>query len=203
MTISLEKSRSEARLMAVVSAALAIIAAIVPSSLVKLLALIALPYTAWLFYFHGTTWVSFLLQDNKKRIFQVGVAILTPALLSLYFLRHTPEFTFQVTFGPLLNPWFLLPCAFIWFFSKILSRVLDRQHPFRGYLIASVIIFIFCLYGFSGIALDAENGTSYADEEFAKLAASTAKYFGQYLLYVAVSYLSLLRGMRKSTHKVE
>ena len=189
--------------MAVVSLTLAIIAAVVPSSMIQLLALIALPYTVWLVYFYGATWVSFLLQDNKRKLFQVFVSIFTPAILSIYFLRHISEFTLQATFGPLMNPWLLLPCAFIWFFSKVLSRVLDRQHPFRGYLVSSVIIFLFCLYGFSGISIDSENGANYADEEFVKLAASTAKYFGLYLLYVAISYVSLFLGMNKSTHKIE
>jgi hypothetical protein len=200
MAISLEKSKSEARIFAIALVVLAIATEAIPSRWITALLMIPLAITAWLALFHGTTVISFQLQGFRRTAFQVAVAIAVPIALSFYFIHRTPELTASGVFGPALTPWFLLPVAIIGYASWHGAAQLDSEHPFRGFLVASTVLFVICLFGYYGIysEFDEQTETSiqYIDKEAAALAAQSGRYFGQFLIYVAISYIAMLTKLK-------
>lgn len=195
-TLSLEKAKSEARTFGIASAVFAAIALISPSRGLAALLCIPLACTGWLFLFHGSTVISMRLQGGARRRFQVVVAVLVPLGLSLFFLHEANESSFSQMVRTFWTPWLLLPLVVFGYISWQSANQLDRDHPFRGFIIASVVLFVFCLFGYLGIYSEydqqTETSMQYIDKEAAREARETGRYFVQYLLYVTTCYAALL-----------
>ena len=198
--ISLEKAKSEARFFAIASAILLALVLLIPSRVLAVFLIIPLAYTGWLVLLHGTTAVSMTLQGSQRTAFQVATALVVPLVLSLFFLQRTENLTVYGLFGHMLSPWYLLPFGFIGYVSWHAGTQLDREQPFRGFLIAGAVLFVICVLGYYGIYSEfdeqTETSLSYIDKEAATLAAQTGRYFGQFLAYVLVAYAGLFAKLR-------
>jgi len=152
--------------------------------------------TAWQFVLHGSTAVSICLNGRKRTLFQISMAVAFPLALSMYFLRVVPSFAVGELVGQLVSPQYLLPTAIIGYASWFMAEQLDREHPFRGFLMASAAIFVICLLGYHGIqiASDEFSEATYEarDSEKTIEVAQTGRFFGQFLLYILASYAALL-----------
>ena len=156
-----------------------------------------------LLYWYGTTIVSVKLRGDRRRRFQVLVSVLTPIVLSAYFFKDVSQLSMEAIFGSLLSWWVLVPVAVTGYVSWHAADNLDAKHPFRGYLIATIILFAlsFMLHNgwyYEADVYDDETSVLLLDKETAKLAADTGEYGGRFLLYVAVSYLSMLVKRKRS-----
>jgi hypothetical protein len=199
--LSLARAKSEARFFGIASAILLVLILLVPVKIVKAFALLGIAVTGWQLLFHGSTAISMTLEGEARRRFQVGVSLAVPGLLSLYFIKGATLVTFDGIFGHMLSAWYLIPLGIIGYVSWVAANQLDDQHPFRGFLIAVAVLFVICFMGYNGIysAYDdyTESSSTYIDREAAKRAAETGRYFGQFLVYVAVSYLAMLFKMHR------
>ena len=201
MALSIDKAKSETRFFAIASAVLLAIVIAIPSRSWAALLSLPLVATVWLLLFHGTTWVSLRLQGRQRKAFQIAVALVVPIALSLYFISRAPELVASQMLEPMLTSWFLLPVAIIAYGSWFAADQLDREHPFRGFLVAAAVLFILCLFGYFGIHSEydeqSESSLRYIDKEAAALAAQSGRYFAQYLVYVAISYGVMLVKLKK------
>lgn len=198
--ISLEKTKSEMRFFAITSAVILALVLLIPSRVLATFLIIPLAYTGWLVLFHGTTAVSMTIQGSQRTAFQVATALVVPLVLSLLFLPRTEELTVYGLFGHMLSPWYLLPFGLIGYVSWHAGTQLDKEQPFRGFLIAGAVLFVICVLGYYGFYSEfdeqTETSLSHVDEEAATLAAQTGRYFGQYLAYVLVAYAGLFARLR-------
>lgn len=201
MTLSIDKAKSESRFFSIASLVLLAIAIAVPSQFLAVLISFPLAITIWLLLFHGTTWISLRLQGHQRKAFQIAVALVVPLALSLYFLHRTPRIEAAGMLEPMLNAWFLFPIVIIGYLSWFAADQLDREHPFRGFLVAAAVLFVICLFGYYGIHSEyderSESSFRYIDEEAAALAAQSGRYFAQYLVYVAIAYGAMLAKVKK------
>lgn len=199
--LSLNKAKWEARFFAIASAVLLAMVLLIPSRMLTALLILPLVCAGWMFFFHGSTVVSMLLQGARRTAFQIGIALVVPCVLSLYFIQRTPDLNATNLFGHMLSPWSLIPLGIIGYISWEFGDQLDKEHPFRGFLIASAALFFFCILGYWGIHSeydgDAESSFSYIDKEAAALATQSGNFFGQFLTYVAVAYAALIARFRK------
>jgi len=85
-----------------------------------------------------------------------------------------------------------------------MARELDREHPFRGFLIASAVLFVFCFFGHHGIVpgrdADSEIATALPGDEDISETQHSGRMFGQYVTYTAFAYAGLLIGFRRRPH---
>ena len=139
------------------------------------------------------------LEGNYRRWFQILVSIMVPTLLSLYFIKDVESVTIHGSFGHMISLWFLIPLFMICTVS--MTAVVDREYPIRAFLIACTVIFIICYMGYNGWGSEydpySDNDVLIIDEEAAKQVAETGRYFGQFLVYVMISYVTMLIVMRK------
>ncbi len=199
--LSLKRAKSEARFFGIVSAILLGVIFVIPAKIVKAFALLGIAVTGWQFLFHGSTVISMTLEGESRRRFQVFVSAVVPILLSLYLIKDAPSLTLQGLFGHMLSAWYLIPVGLIGYVSWAAADQLNGEHPFRGFLIACAVIFVICFMGHSGIYSEyddyTESSSMYIDKEAAKRAVETGRYFGQFLVYVATSYVAMLMKMRR------
>lgn len=194
--LSLERAKSGARHYGIVSAILLVVALVVPNVGIQAFAIVGLAVTGWQFLFHGSTFVSMKLDGRRRQQFQILVVSVFPLVLSLYFIRDVSTLSFYGLFGYMFSWWFLIPITIIGYGSWVGADQLDEVHPFRGFLITSMLLFIICLMGHLGILSEADDYTEesyfFQDLEAAKETAQTGRYFGQYFIYVLVSYTAML-----------
>lgn len=193
--LAFAEEKSQARGFGMAAAILLIVALLRPLKLLTAFVLLALAAASWKFVFHGATAVSMSLSGSRRNLFRIAVATAFPLVLSWYFIKDTPSVTASDVIGPMASPWLLLPIALIGYVSWAAGEQLDQQHPFRGFLIASTVLFVICLLGYHGIhsEFDDQSETSYTiiDKEAASQAAQSGRYLGQILLYVGVSYAAM------------
>lgn len=199
--LSFEKAQSEARFFGVASVVLLAIVLLVPVPIIKAFAVLGLAVTGWQFLFQGSTAISLTLEENRRQQFQIVISLAVPAVFSLYFIKDAPTVTLQGVIGHMFSVWFFLPLAIIGYVSWFAADQLDKEHPFRGFLIACTAIFVICFMGYHGIRGEydeyTESSVTYIDKDAAKAAAQTGRYLGQFLLYGAVSYGAMLLKFRK------
>jgi hypothetical protein len=195
------QQQAEARRFGIASGVLLPIVLLSPWRVVTALALIALAVSVWKLVFHGATAVSMSLTAPRRNLFQVGVAVAFPLMLSWYFVRSTPTLTVSGVIGHMASAWFLLPIVLIAWVSWVGANQLDQEHPFRGFLIAATALFVICYFGYHGIHSEfddqTETSSTVIDREAAAQAVTSGRYFGQFLVYVLVSYGVLFAKLRR------
>ncbi|MEQ1880354.1 MAG: hypothetical protein ABL878_05215 [Burkholderiales bacterium] len=198
---ALAKEKSQARRAGVASVALLVVLFLLPFTLFTGFVAFAFAVTTWQFVFHGSTAVSMCLKGGRRKLFQIAVAITFPLALSWDFAKDAPSLTASGIFGQMATPWLLFPVALIGHVSWRMAKDLDQEHPFRGFLIASAVIFIVCLFGYHGLHTEyddySETANMSLDKEAALEAAQSGRFFGQFLLYVVVSYAAMLARLWK------
>lgn len=194
--ISFAKAKSEARFFGITFAILLGIFLFVPIAIVGAFALLGLVVTGWQFIFHGSTAISIKLQEEARRKFQIFISVAVPALLSFYFIKGVSTVTISGLFGHMFSAWYIIPIGIIAYASWVAASQLNKDHPFRGFLIASAVIFVICYFGHKGYFSEfddyTESSTMFIDKEAAKRATETGRYFGQFIVYVFVSYGAML-----------
>ena len=170
--LSFDKEKKEARGYGIATAILAIITFSLSFTHIKILmiiggfSLLGLVGTGWQFLFHGSTAISMALQGTSRLLFQIFISIATPILFSIYFLKDAQSINLEGLFWFTVNVWLLLPIGIIAYISWLVAKYLDRGHPFRGFLIASTIIFVICFCGQHGIRFgNDEDAYGYNDSD--------------------------------------
>lgn len=197
----LERLTAGARFFGIASAALLLLALVVPNRLIQSLSLLGLVATGAQFVFHGSTAISMILRGSARRLFQIGISLIVPSFLSLYFLNGAAPLTIEKLFENMFGIWQFISLGIIWYVSWAFADQINIEHPFRGCLIAAAILFVVCFMGYNGIYTDysgPDDITSvYQSKEAAEEAAKSGRYWGQFLSYVGVAYLGILVKLMK------
>jgi hypothetical protein len=81
------------------------------------------------------------------------------------------------------------------------GTVLDRAHPFRGFLIVATALFVLCYMWTMGMSSSpdefGEGSNLGLDPERAKGAKATGEFIYRYVLYLAVIYAALFFSFRR------
>jgi hypothetical protein len=206
--LSFAAARSEAQFFGIASAILLVLILVVPIKIVKAFALLGIAVTGWQLLFHGSTALSITLNGEARRRFQVGVCLIVPAILSLYFIKNATSVSLEGLLGHMLSAWYIVPLVIIGYVSWAATDYLDQEHPFRGFLVSVAVLFVICFMGHNGIYSEYDDWTqgrsTFIDKEAARRAAETGRYFGQFLVYVAVSYLAMFLKLckRRPTNQI-
>lgn len=171
-----------------------------PALIVGGLGLIVLVVAGSQFLFHATTMVSKALQGRRRTQFQVAVSLAVPAALVLFLASRADNVPVE-TLLAMLTPWLLIPLGIIGWVCWFAGDQLDREHPFRGFLIASAILGILCFLWSKGVTFesdsDGEGSSAFLDPEKAKRAKQTGEYVWRFVVYVATAYLALFLKLRR------
>ena len=193
--------KAQAKRFGIASAALLAIVSVSPWSILTALLALALAATVWKTVFHGSTAISMCLRGTRRIVFQVTVSIVLPLILAFYFIIDTPVVTVWGLVGHMLSPWYLIPIVLIAYFGWWGTDLLDKEQPFRGFIVATTVLFVICVLGYHGIysEVDYANDDRYTgiDKEAAAEAVRSGRYFGQFLFYVCVSYVAMLAKLSK------
>jgi hypothetical protein len=167
-----------------------------PAAIVGALALFVVVVTGAHCVFQSATLVSHALQGQQRRRFQVVVSLIAPALVSVSLVSRVDAVPVDTLWG-ILTPWLILPLAIIATVSWYASGVLDREHPFRGFVITATIFGVLCWFWTMGMTggdtHDEEGGSGfYLDPGLAQRARETGEYVWRYLIYVSASYAVLV-----------
>lgn len=200
--LSLEYNFIETKFFAI-SLAVLIVAYLIPSHFfIKALLLIGIIICAGKLFFHGTTYISVLLGGKKRAFFQASVAITVPLIYCWYLYTPTKEFNSSIYINYILNLQFLMTLGLIIYVSWISTSLLDREHPFRGFIISSSIIFAFSFAGNNGYYPSVDDFTDsmtfYQNREWAKAATDSNLYVAVYLTEVTISHLIMYIKMSHS-----
>lgn len=95
----------------------------------------------------------------------------------------------------MLTPWLLIPLGIIAWVCWFAGGQLNRDYPFRGFLIAATILGVLCVFWSAGMVsesdYDGEGSSLYLDPEKARRARETGEYVWRFALYVTTAYLVL------------
>jgi hypothetical protein len=159
-------------------------------------ALVVCAGAVWQCLLYGSTLTSQKLQGVQRQRFQVAVSLSVPLVLTLYFVYRSE--TIDPVAAGLLSWWLLLAPVVIAFASYKMSSELHSEHPFRGFIIAALVIFVWCFLKEQGVYFEGDNydeGSSmYISKEKAEHARRTGEYVMRYTLYVVAAYTGLLAG---------
>ena len=193
-----EPNKERAVYAGLVSVFLLSIILLAPMKSARMWAWVTLYPSGLLFFFFGASFVSSTLTGEARRWFQVAVCVAAPIMMSLYFIKDAPVITLESATAGVLSLWIPLPFAIIAFVSWHAAKIFNKDNPFRGCLIASTTIFVICYMGYEGINLGDDFGNVVYDDIVANAEArQTGRYFGQFLVYVLVSYTAMLTSLRK------
>ena len=151
--------------------------------------------------FGGVTILVLRAPVERKLILQIVIALVVPLFLSgIFFYEATPTWsTFQR-----FNWSLLLPISIIGWLSWKYGEVIDDEVPVRNFLIAAAILFVWCWFRRKGMyfegSFDGESSDMFINSKVAKNPSVAAYYFVLYLLYILVSYASLLLRFKKSRY---
>jgi hypothetical protein len=146
--------------------------------------------------FQTATLASQALQGQRRRQFQVWVSLGAPVLFSLFLVSRVDAVPVETLQG-ILTPWLVVPLGIIATVSWYAGGALDREDPFRGFVIAATVLAVLCWFWTAGMTSgdsDYEDGGSglYLDRERAQRVRETGEYVWRYLVYVSTSYAVLL-----------
>ena len=172
--------------------------------LVGALALIGVVASGAQFVFQGATLISLALEGQQRQQFQVAISLAAPVLIALLLASRVDAVPLE-TLGSILTPWLLIPLGIIAWIGLASGSHLNREHPFRGFLIAAAILGVLCWFWTAGMGSDSdydgEGSSLYLDPERARRARETGEYVWRFLLYVITAYLALfLKWRRVSPH---
>jgi len=145
------------------------------------------------FLFHGATIVSTRLEGRRRTQFQVAVSFAAPIAFTLYLASRADTVPIETLWG-ILTPWLLVPLCLISWICWFAGAQLDREHPFRGFLIAATVLFVLCWMWSAGMVHESDGedtGGWYLDPKKANRAKETGEYVWRYILYVTIAYLAL------------
>ncbi|OGA02889.1 MAG: hypothetical protein A3I00_05890 [Betaproteobacteria bacterium RIFCSPLOWO2_02_FULL_64_12] len=170
--------------------------------LVEALAFIVVVVAGAQFLFHGATLVSAALEGQRRKWFQIAVALAAPVMFALILVSRADAIPLR-TLWDILTPYLLFPLGVIAWVCWYSGGQLNREHPFRGFLIAAAILGVLCLAWSAGMTSeydDYEKGSSeYFDPEKARRGRETGVYVWRVAFYVTTAYLVLFLRLRQRT----
>ena len=134
--------------------------------------------------FHGSTVLVMRVSAVWRNPVQIAIALLVPAILSLYFLQHGLPKWFSIE--DMLQWWNCILLLFIAFVSLACSGMLNKVVPMRGFLMSAFALFTMC-FVFNMLTITAPQPRS---EPIG---------FVEYLVCVAVSYGAMCFHLFKRT----
>jgi hypothetical protein len=105
------------------------------------------------FLFHVATLTSKALHGRRRTGFQVAVALATPVAFIL-ILASRADAVPVATLWRMVTPWLLIPLGIIAWVCWFAGGQLDREHPFRGFLIAATVFGVLCFFWSAGIVTE-------------------------------------------------
>jgi hypothetical protein len=118
------------------------------------------------------------------------------------FLASSVDAVPLETLRNILTPWLLIPVGIIAWIGWAAAAYLDREHPFRGFLITAAVLGLLCWFWTAGMASDSdydgEGSGFYLDPERARRARETGEYVWRFLLYVTTAYAALFLKWRRN-----
>jgi hypothetical protein len=170
-----------------------------PATIVGALALIVVIIGGSQFLFHGATLVSGALEGWRRTQFQVAVSLAALIAFTLVLASRVDAMP-TATLWRMLTPWLLIPLGIIAWVCWFAGGQLNREHPFRGFLIAAAVLGVLCFFWSAGMVSDSdydgEGSSLYLDPEKAKRAKVTSEYVWRFILYVTIAYLVLFLKLR-------
>jgi hypothetical protein len=147
------------------------------------------------FLFHVATLISHSLDGWRRTWFQVTVALVFPIAFTLILASRADAIPIG-TLWRILTPWLLIPLGVIASVCWVAGDLLHREHPFRGFLVAAVILGVLCYFWSAGMVsqtdYDGESSSLSLDPEKARQARETGEYVWRFILYVSTAYLVLI-----------
>lgn len=145
--------------------------------------------------FQTATLASHALQGQRRRQFQVWMSLGVLVLFWMFLVSRVDGVPVETLQG-ILTPWLVVPLGIIATVSWYAGGALDREHPFRGFVVAATVLAVLCWFWTAGMTSgdsDYEDGGSslYLDRERAQRARATGEYVWRYLIYVSVAYAVL------------
>jgi hypothetical protein len=168
--------------------------------LVGALALLVVLGTGAQFVFQGATLISMALHGQRRAQFQVSISLAAPVVIALLLASRVDAVPLE-TLWSILSPWLLIPLGIIAWIGWSSGSHLNREHPFRGFLIAVAVLGVLCWFWTAGMAsesdYDGEGSSLYLDPERARQARETGEYVWRFVLYVTTAYLALFLKWRR------
>jgi hypothetical protein len=152
------------------------------------------------FLFHGGTLVSMRLEGWRRAQFQVVVSLATAVMFAMFLASQADMVT--ATLYTTMTPRILIFLGITAWVCWLTGNQLNHEHPFRGFVIAAAVLFVWCLYSGAIVIVSAPDWDDEAwfgwhfDPDRAKRANATGEYVWQYILYVATAYLALFLKLR-------
>lgn len=152
------------------------------------------------FFFQVANFVSMSLKRPQRTLYQVAISLAVPIAFTLA-LASRADAVPPETLVKMLTPWRLIPTAIIGWICWYAGERLDQEHPFRGFLITSAVLFALSFMYSMGFRIesDGEESYSYLDPERAKRARETGEHVWTFVLNVTTAYVALLAGRRWPT----
>jgi hypothetical protein len=152
------------------------------------------------FLFFGATMVSMALEGRRRTQFQVAVSLAAPGAVAFFLASRTDDVPLE-TLHTIVTPWLLVPLGIIGWVCWFSGDLLDLEHPFRGFLIATAVFAVLCWSWSMGMSIESdsngEGSSAYLlDPEQARRARETGEYVWRFLIYVASAYLVLFLKLR-------
>jgi hypothetical protein len=143
--------------------------------------------------------VSMSLKRPLRTQYQVAISLAVPIAFTLVLASRADAVLLETLLSR-LTPWLLIPTAIIGGICWSVSDQLDQEHPFRGFLITSAMLFALCFMFSMGFTIesDGDESYSYLDPEKAKGARETGDVW-TFVLYVTIAYIALFAGRRWPT----
>jgi len=146
------------------------------------------------FVFFGSTLISRALEGKRRTQFQVAISLAAPLVFALCLASRVDALPIE-TLWRMMTPWLLIPLCVLGWVGWFSATQLDRDHPFRGYLIGATVLFVLCFLWSMGMTSESdpsgEGSYSYFDRDQAMEARQSGRYVFMYAIYTAALYVAM------------
>src|SRR5262245_145416 len=125
------------------------------ATIVGALALIVVVIAGSQFVFHGATIVSKALAGRRRTRFQAAVSVAVPVFVLLLLIGRVDAVPLA-TLREIVTPWLVVAVGIVAWVCWFTGPLLDREHPFRGFVIAAGALGLLCLFWSAGMTSDAD-----------------------------------------------
>ena len=155
---------------------------------------VVLGISGWLLFYKCSCLITVLLMGKSKFRFQLKMVLITPLVLSYYFITDVEEFHTQWLFASYSSGFIIIPLLILFW----MGRALFASDVFDGYFIkyylgTSLVLFVICYLGHNGYMFD-----SGLDKELHAKHILTGQFAMKYLGMIASSYLGMYSGIMKT-----
>jgi hypothetical protein len=144
-------------------------------------------------YWKGTTFLSVLLEGERRQRYQIVLSIITPLLLLVIFCLDAEKLNFQA-FEDDLDWYFLVPIGIISYISWFSAPAIHNDHPFRGFVLSSAIIFVLLYLPSKGVSFGTNDDMDVEpiSKDELKATVEYGVFAIKYFVYVVTSYVVMI-----------